>query len=113
MNVSGCVPLDEVWGSIKKTPPPSPRKVTFKEKTSAEHNEKLLLFQLLQELKGIREEQQRNNNTLWMTLAAGFLLLLLALSSISQTFKRMETTIQKLSWYIDTKMLIKPFNSPA
>ena len=99
MNISGCVPLDEVWGAAitEKHSPPSHKKVSFKEKMT-EQADNVLLMELIREIKEMREEQQRSSNTLWMTVCAGFLLVLLALSSISQTFKRIESLAHKVSW---------------
>lgn len=103
----GVVSFDDVWGiqSADEQPPanhkvvdpaPPPQQLGSGGRHIPVDAE--LLMQLLDELHALRAEQSRNAQSLWITLTAGFLLVLLSLSSVSRALHAVDATAQRLHW---------------
>ena len=56
------------------------------------------ILHIIDELQHLRMEQTRNAQSLWVTLAAGLVLVLISLSSISRSLHALDASTQRLTW---------------
>tara|TARA_Y100000992_G_scaffold289073_1_gene243286 strand:- start:560 stop:886 length:327 start_codon:yes stop_codon:yes gene_type:complete len=102
-----AVSLDEAWNLGPQAPPappqapPQPPKPEEAQQLGAAPRvavDAQVLLHILDELQALRSEQARNAQALWITIAAGLVLVLCTLSSISRTLNQLDGASRRSHW---------------